>query len=98
MVSPEQPDGPELLLEPDAHPAAKTYRDATLTGRRDRPSAQFTVDDVHAEHARLSAAGVEFTLAPTDLGNVVAAVFADTCGNLVQIVTVWLITPAPEPA
>ncbi|MYG78246.1 MAG: VOC family protein, partial [Acidimicrobiaceae bacterium] len=50
-------------------------------------------DDVHAEHARLSAAGVEFTLAPTDLGNVVAAVFADTCGNLVQIVT-----PAPEPA
>ena len=59
VVSPEQPDGPELLLEPDAHPAAKTHRDAlTADGI---PSAQFTVDDVHAEHERLSAAGVEFT-------------------------------------
>ena len=91
VVSPEQPDGPELLLEPDTHPAAKTYRDAlTADGI---PSAQFTVDDVHAEHARLSAAGVEFTQPPTDLGTVVAAVFDDTCGNLIQIVT-----PAPEPA
>ena len=69
VVSPEQPDGPELLLEPAAHPAAKTYRDAlTADGV---PSAQFTVDDVHAEHERLRAAGVEFTLAPTDLGTVV---------------------------
>jgi len=91
VVSPEQPDGPELLLEPAAHPAAKTSRDAlTADGI---PSAQFTVDDVHAEHERLRAAGVEFTLPPTDLGTVVAAVFEDTCGNLIQI-----ITPAPEPA
>ena len=91
VVSPEQPDGPELLLEPAAHPAARTSRDAlTADGI---PSAQFTVDDVHAEHERLSAAGVEFTLQPTDAGTVVMAVFDDTCGNLIQIVT-----PAPPPA
>ena len=91
VISPEQPDGPELLLEPAAHPAARTSRDAlTADGI---PSAQFTVDDVHAEHVRLSAAGVAFTLPPTDVGTVVMAVFDDTCGNLIQIVT-----PAPPPA
>ncbi len=91
VVSPEQPDGPELLLEPAAHPAARASRDAlTADGI---PSAQFTVDDVHAEHARLLAAGVEFAQPPTDVGPVVMAVFDDTCGNLIQIVT-----PAPRPA
>ncbi|MCY3951097.1 MAG: VOC family protein [bacterium] len=91
VVSPEQPDGPELLLEPAAHPAARASRDAlTADGV---PSAQFTVDDVHAEHARLLAAGVEFAQPPTDVGTVVMAVFDDTCGNLIQIVT-----PAPRPA
>ena len=91
VVSPEQPDGPELLLEPAAHPAARASRDAlTADGV---PSAQFTVDDVHAEHARLVAAGVEFAQPPTDVGTVVMAVFDDTCGNLIQIVT-----PAPRPA
>jgi len=91
VVSPEQPDGPELLLEPAAHPAARASRDAlTADGI---PSAQFTVDDVHAEHARLLAAGVEFAQPPTDVGTVVMAVFDDTCGNLIQIVT-----PAPRPA
>ena len=91
VISPEQPDGPELLLEPAAHPASRTFRDAlTADGI---PSAQFTVDDVHAEHERLSAAGVEFTQPPTDIGTVVMAVFNDTCGNLIQIAT-----PAPEPA
>jgi len=82
---------PELLLEPAGHPAAKTFREAlTADGI---PSAQFTVDDVHAEHARLRSAGVEFTQPPTDLGTVVSAIFDDTCGNLIQIVT-----PAPRPA
>lgn len=91
VVSPEQPDGPELLLEPAAHPAARASRDAlTADGI---PSAQFTVDDVHAEHTRLLAAGVEFAQPPTDVGTVVMAVFDDTCGNLIQIVT-----PAPRPA
>ena len=90
VVSPEQPDGPELLLEPAAHPATKTFRDAlTADGI---PSAQFTVDDVHAEHTRLRAAGVEFTQPPTDVETVVSAIFSDTCGNLIQIVT-----PAPKP-
>ncbi|MCY4068942.1 MAG: VOC family protein [Acidimicrobiaceae bacterium] len=91
VVSPQQPDGPELLLEPAAHPASKTFRDALCADGI--PSAQFTVDDVAAEHERLRAAGVEFTQPPTDLGTVVSAVFDDTCGNLIQIVT-----PAPEPA
>lgn len=85
VVSPEQPDGPELLLEPAAHPAARTYRDALAADGF--PSAQFTVDDVRSEHARLSAAGVEFTQPPTDLGTVESAIFDDTCGNLIQIVT-----------
>ena len=90
VISPEQPDGPELLLEPAAHPASKTFRDSlTADGI---PSAQFTVDDVHAEYARLRAAGVEFTQPPTDLGTVVSAVLDDTCGNLIQIVT-----PPPPP-
>ena len=90
VVSPEQPDGPELLLEPAAHPATRTFRDAlTADGI---PSAQFTVDDVHGEHTRLRTAGVDFTQPPTDLGTVVTAIFDDTCGNLIQIVT-----PAPPP-
>ncbi len=92
VVSPEQPDGPELLLESAAHPASKTFRDALVADGI--PSAQFTVDDVHAEHARLQAAGVEFTQPPTDLDTVVAAIFDDTCGNLIQIVTP---APSPEP-
>lgn len=88
--SPEQPDGPELLLEPSAHPAVAPYRSAL---RADGiPLAQFTVADVHAEYERLVALGVEFTVPPTDLGTVTAAVFDDTCGNLIQIVT-----PAPSP-
>lgn len=64
VVSREQPDGPELLLEPAAHPTAKTFRDALRADGL--PSAQFTVDDVFAEHARLCAAGIEFTQPPTE--------------------------------
>lgn len=85
VVSSEQPDGPELLLEPADHPAVKAYRDAIVADGI--PAAQFTVDDVHGEHDRLAAAGVVFTQPPTDLGTVVTAVFEDTCGNLIQIVT-----------
>lgn len=85
VVSPSQPDGPELLLEPAHHPAVKPYRDALVADGI--PLAQFTVDDVQAEYDRLCSAGVVFTQAPTDLGTVVMAVFDDTCGNLIQIVT-----------
>jgi len=90
VVSPEAPGGPELLLEPSGHPAVKPYRDALVEDGI--PLAQFAVDDVEAEHARLSALGVVFTQPPTDVGPVVVAVFDDTCGNLIQLVAA---KPAP---
>jgi catechol 2,3-dioxygenase-like lactoylglutathione lyase family enzyme len=84
VVSPESPRGPELLLEPAGHPAVKPYRDALVEDGI--PLAQFAVDDVYAEHARLTGLGVVFTQAPTDIGPAVVAVFDDTCGNLIQII------------
>ncbi|MEJ2884873.1 VOC family protein [Actinomycetospora aeridis] len=84
VVSPDDPDGPELLLEPAGHPAVKPYRDALVEDGI--PLVQFAVDDVHAEHERLVARGVAFTQPPTDAGPVITAVLDDTCGNLVQIV------------
>ncbi|WAC55495.1 VOC family protein [Gordonia sp. SL306] len=84
VVSPESPDGPELLLEPCGHPAVQPYRNALVEDGI--PLVQFAVDDVEAEHARLTAAGVVFTQPPTDIGTAVIAVFDDTCGNLVQLV------------
>jgi catechol 2,3-dioxygenase-like lactoylglutathione lyase family enzyme len=83
VVAPAAPDGPELLLEPAAHPAVQPYRDALVADGI--PLAQFAVDDVEAEYQRLRDAGVEFTQPPTDLGTVTVAVFDDTCGNLIQI-------------
>jgi catechol 2,3-dioxygenase-like lactoylglutathione lyase family enzyme len=85
VVSPDSPDGPELLLEPSSHPAVKPYRDALVEDGI--PLAQFVVDDVEAEHARLEGRGVVFTQPPTDIGSAVVAVFDDTCGNLVQIIS-----------
>ncbi len=84
VVSPECPDGPELLLEPAGHPAVRPYRDALAEDGI--PLAQFAVDDVYAEHARLTALGVVFTQPPTDLGPAVVAVLDDTCGNLIQLI------------
>ena len=84
VVSPDAPDGPELLLEPAGHPAVKPYRDALVEDGI--PLAQFAVDDVEAEYDRLSARGVSFTQPPTDIGQAVVAVFDDTCGNLIQII------------
>ena len=85
VVSPAHPDGAELLLEPDAHPAAKQYKAALV--RDGIPAASFQVDDVHAEHRRLSGLGVRFAQEPAASGPVTTAVFDDTCGNLVQLVT-----------
>ena len=84
VVSPDAPEGPELLLEPAGHPAVKPYRDALVADGI--PLVQFAVDDVEAEHARLTALGVRFTQPPTDIGNAYVAVLDDTCGNLVQII------------
>lgn len=83
VVSPEQPDGTELLLEPDAHPAAKPYT-AALYGDG-IPATSFAVDDVHAEYDRLRGLGVRFTQEPVSAGPVTIAVLDDTCGNLIQL-------------
>ena len=83
VVSPEVPDGVELLLEPNQHPAAQAYQRALVADGI--PATSFTVDDVHAEHDRLTGLGVTFTQAPTNMGPVTTAVFDDTCGNLIQI-------------
>jgi|SRR5215207_1397900 len=85
VVSPESPEGPELLLEPAGHPAVGPYRDALVGDGI--PLAQFAVNDVEAEHLRLIGEGVVFTQPPTDVGTAVVAVFDDTCGNLIQLVT-----------
>lgn len=84
VVPPEDPDGLELLLEPSGHPAVKPYRDALVEDGI--PLLVLTVDDLAAEHARLTGHGVVFTQPPTDIGTAVLAVFDDTCGNLVQLV------------
>lgn len=83
VVSPDQPDGVELLLEPDAHPAAKAFKEALASDGI--PLTQFAVDDIAAEHDRLKQLGVVFTQEPADMGAVITAVFDDTCGNLIQI-------------
>lgn len=83
VVSPEDAGGTELVLEPNANPAAKTWQQALFA--QGIPAAAFEVDDVHAEAARLKALGVAFKLEPMQAGPVVIARFDDTVGNLVQI-------------
>jgi catechol 2,3-dioxygenase-like lactoylglutathione lyase family enzyme len=83
VVSPDAPDGVELLLEPDAHPAAKTFKAALVADGI--PFAAFTVDDVEQECRRLRALGVSVAQEPTAMGPVIVAVVDDTCGNLIQL-------------
>ncbi|MGY1815544.1 VOC family protein [Blastococcus sp. SYSU D00820] len=83
VVSPAAPDGVELLLEPDGHPAARPFKEALVADGI--PFTQFAVDDVHAEVERLKGLGVTFTQEATDFGPVVTAVLDDTCGNLIQL-------------
>jgi catechol 2,3-dioxygenase-like lactoylglutathione lyase family enzyme len=83
VVSPSDPDGVELVLEPDEHPAVKPFKRALVGDGI--PFASFGVDDVEIEYARLSGLGVVFTQPPLTMGPVTTAVFDDTCGNLIQI-------------
>jgi len=83
VVSPEGPDDLELVLEPNANPAGKTFQKAMLS--QGIPATAFETDDVQRDFERLKARGVEFTKPPTKAGPVTIAVFADTCGNLIQI-------------
>ena len=84
VVSPDQPDGTELLLEPSDHPVAKPFKEGLVADGI--PLTSFAVDDVQAEFDRLKSKGVRFTQDPTEMGGVTTAVFDDTCGNLIQIV------------
>jgi catechol 2,3-dioxygenase-like lactoylglutathione lyase family enzyme len=83
VVSPEDPDGVELVLEPDEHPAARPFKEALVADGI--PFTSFAVDDVRAEFDRLKGLGVTFTQEPASMGPVTTAVFDDTCGNLIMI-------------
>ncbi len=83
VTSPADPDGPELLLEPDNHPAAKPYKEALVEDGI--PFTSFAVDDARAEFERLKALGVRFTQEPMTMGEVTTVVLDDTCGNLIQL-------------
>ncbi|MFQ3544534.1 VOC family protein [Halobacillus rhizosphaerae] len=84
LVSPEEENGTEVLLEPNNHHAAKEFQQKIF--KEGIPSTMFGVEDVHKEFERLSELGVEFTMEPTEMGEVTMAIFDDTCGNLIQIV------------
>lgn len=83
LVSPDDQDGTELLLEPNDHPAAKEYQKKIFADGI--PATMFGVADISKEYKRLMGKGVKFTMEPTEMGNVTIAVFDDTCGNLIQI-------------
>jgi catechol 2,3-dioxygenase-like lactoylglutathione lyase family enzyme len=83
VVSPEDPDGVELVLEPGEHPAVRPFKEALVADGI--PYTSFAVDDVQAEFDRLKGLGVTFTQEPATFGTVTTAVLDDTCGNLIQI-------------
>jgi catechol 2,3-dioxygenase-like lactoylglutathione lyase family enzyme len=89
VVSPEDPNGAELVLEPNAdYPAMKALKESLM--RDGIPFTAFEVDDVHAEYERLKGLGVEFTMEPTNMGTSTIAILNDTCGNLIQIYQVHM--------
>ncbi len=83
VVSPEEPDGAELLLEPNDNPAANTYQKAIY--EQGIPATAFAVMDIQKEYERLKELGVAFTMGPTETDMTAVAVFDDTCGNLIQL-------------
>ncbi|HKF91373.1 MAG TPA: VOC family protein [Acidimicrobiia bacterium] len=83
VVSPDDPEGPQLLLEPDSHPAVAPFKRALQNDGI--PFTSFAVDDVNGEYERLRSLGVRFTQQPLDAGAVTTAVLDDTCGNLIQL-------------
>ncbi|PTM58795.1 VOC family protein [Desmospora activa] len=84
LVSPNDQNGTELLLEPNDHPAAKEYQKKIFADGI--PATMFGVADIRNEYKRLLEKGVKFTMEPTEMGKITIAVFDDTCGNLIQIV------------
>jgi glyoxylase I family protein len=83
VVSPEGHPDVELALEPNANPAAKTFQEELL--RQGIPLTAFEFTEIQREFQRLKAHGVVFTMEPTKAGPMTVAIFADTCGNLIQI-------------
>ena len=83
VASPEEPGGPELLLEPNNNPAAKTFQKALF--QQGIPAASFAVEDIQQEYERMKKLGAVFTMEPTQTGPTTVAVFDDTCGNLIQL-------------
>ena len=83
VVSPDDPDGTELLLEPNDNPVAQEYQKGLFD--QGIPAASFGVTDIRAEYEKLKSLGVAFAMEPAELANVTIAVFDDTCGNLIQI-------------
>ena len=83
VVSPEEPDGTELLLEPSDNTAARSYKDSIY--EQGIAAAAFAVDDIQREYERLKQLGVDFKMEPTDVGTATVALLDDTCGNLIQI-------------
>lgn len=84
VVSPQEPEGTELLLEPNAwYPAMKALKESLV--KDGIPFTAFEVSDIQSEYERLKNLGVEFTMEPTNMGMSIAAVLNDTCGNLIQI-------------
>ncbi|MCM3764510.1 VOC family protein [Neobacillus niacini] len=84
VVSPDAPEGTELVLEPNEHPAAQEYQKKLFADGI--PATMFGVADLHQEYKRLLESGVKFTKEPTKMGEVTIAVFDDTCGNLIQMI------------
>ena len=83
VVSPEEPEGVELVLEPNDLPAAREYQEALM--QDGIPVTAFSVDDIEAEVIRLQGLGISFTQPPMKAGGAIMAVFDDTCGNLIQL-------------
>ncbi len=86
VVSPEEPEGTELLLEPNSHPAAIAYQQAIYQDAI--PATTFFVEDIQKAYEELKKQGVVFTMKPTESGTVTIAVLDDTCGNLIQLTQV----------
>ncbi|XZE53616.1 VOC family protein [Planctomycetaceae bacterium SH139] len=83
VTSPGESDGVEVVLEPSDHPAVEPFKEALV--RDGIPFTMFGVDDIEAEHRRLTGLGVSFTQPPTNFGAYSTAIFDDTCGNLIQL-------------
>ena len=83
VVSPADPEGTELVLEPNANPASKTFQQALF--EQGIPLTAFSVDDIQGEYERLKKLGVEFRGEPMQAGTAILAIFDDTCGNYIQL-------------